>query len=86
MHCGNTIFIYHEEFSKYINVDGATSKDVFDYLFNLGAEKFLSKKGRKYLYELFEMWDSEHLEIDEDFNDGIENNVGNKGMQNHEDD
>jgi len=46
--------------------------------------KFLSEKGKKYLYELFEKWDAEHLEIDEDFNDGLEDNVGKEGMQNHE--
>jgi len=54
MHCGNTTFIYHDEFSKYIKVEGATSEDVFDYLFDLGARKFLSEKGKKYLHELFE--------------------------------
>jgi len=42
MHCGNTTFIYHDEFSKYMKVNGATSEDVFDYLFDLKAEKFLS--------------------------------------------
>jgi len=54
MHWGNTIFIYHEEFSKYMKVKGATSEDVFDYLFNLKAEKVLSEKEKKYLHELFE--------------------------------
>ena len=47
MHCGNTTFIYHNDFSKYMKVEGATSEDVFDYLFDLGAEKFLSEKGKK---------------------------------------
>ena len=46
MHCGNTTFIYHNDFSKYMKVDGATSNDVFDYLFNLKAGKFLSEKKR----------------------------------------
>jgi len=41
----------------------ATLEDVFDYLFNLGAEKFLSEKEKKYLHELFEKWDPEHLEF-----------------------
>ena len=64
---------------------GTTSEDVFHYLFNLGAEKFLSEKGKKYLHELFEKWDSEHLENDEDVNDGFEDNIGDEGMQNLED-
>jgi len=34
MHCENTTFIYHDEFNKYIKVDGATSEEIFDYLFN----------------------------------------------------
>jgi len=46
MHCGNTTFIYHEEFSKYMKVEGATLEDVFDYLFDLGAENFYQKKER----------------------------------------
>lgn len=25
MHCGNTTFVYHSEFSKYMKVEGATS-------------------------------------------------------------
>jgi len=44
MHCGNTTSIYHDDFSKYMKVDGVTSEDVFDYLFDLGAKKFLSEK------------------------------------------
>jgi len=39
MHCGNTTFVYHSEFSKYMKVEGATSEDVFDYLFDVGAGK-----------------------------------------------
>ena len=85
MHCGNTTFIYHDDFSKYMKVDGATSEDVFDYLFDLGARKFLSEKGKKYLHELFEKWDLEHLENNEDFNDGLKDNIGDEGMQNLED-
>ena len=61
MHCGNTTFIYHDKFSKYMKVEGATSEDVFDYLFDLGAGKFLLENGKKYLHELFETWDPEHL-------------------------
>jgi len=65
--------------------EGATSEDVFDYLFDLGTRKFLSKKGKKYLHELFEKWDPEHLENDEDFNDGLKDNTRGEGMQNLED-
>ena len=68
-----------------MNVDGATSEDIFDYLFDLGAENFLSEKRKKYLHELFEKWDLQHFENDEDFNDGLEDNVGEESMQNFED-
>jgi len=44
MHCGNTTFIYHEEFNKYMKVEGATAKDAFDYLVELGARKSLLEK------------------------------------------
>ena len=50
--------------------------------FDLGAEKFLSEKGKKYLHELFEKWDPEHLEN----NDRFEDNIGDEDMQNLEDD
>jgi len=50
MHCGNITFGYHEEFIKYMKVEGFTSEDVFHYVFDLGAEKFLSEKVTKYLY------------------------------------
>ena len=69
-----------------MKVEGATSKYVFDYLFDLGAEKLLSEKMKKYLHELLEKWDLEHLETDEDFNDGLQDNVGDEGMHNLEDD
>jgi len=46
MHYGDTAFIYHEEFSKYMKVDGATSEDIFNYLFDIEVGKFLSEKGR----------------------------------------
>jgi len=46
IHCENTIFIYYDDLSKYMKVEGATSNDVFDYLFDVGVEKFISKKGR----------------------------------------
>ena len=87
MHCRNTIFTYHNEFSEHIKVEGATSEDVFYYLFDVGMEKFLSEKGKKYLLELFEKQDPEHLQLDEGFddypdNDGLEDIIGDKGMQN----
>ena len=53
-----------------MKVKGVVSKYIFDYFFDVGAEKFLSKKGKKYLLELFEKWDPEHLkQFDEDFDD-----------------
>ena len=75
MHCGNTSFIYHDKFSEYMKVDGAMSKDVFNYLFNLGAGKFFSNKGKKDLHELSEKSDPEHLQHDEDYNDGLEKTI-----------
>ena len=42
-----------------MKVEGAVSEDIFDYLFDVGAEKFLSEKEKKYLVELFEKWDPE---------------------------
>jgi len=68
-----------------MKIDGATLEDVFDYLFDLEAGKFLSEKEKKYLHELFEKWDPKYLENNEDFNDGFEDNVGDEGMQNLED-
>jgi len=52
----------------------------------LGARKLLSEKEKKCLHELFEKWDPEHLRTYEDFNDGLEDNVGDEGMQNLKDD
>jgi len=69
MHCGNTIFAYHNEFNEYMRVEWATLEDVFDYLFDVGAEKFLSENTKKYLLELFEKWDLKHLQLDKDFDD-----------------
>ena len=45
MYCGNTTFTYSNEFNDYMKVDGVESEDIFDYLFNIGAEKFLLEKG-----------------------------------------
>ena len=85
MHCKNTTFAYHNEFSEYMKVKGALLEDVFDYLFDVGSEKFLSEKGKRYLLELFEKWDQEHLQFDEDFDDyldkdELEDSIRNKGM------
>ena len=88
MHCGNTTFAYSDEFNDYMKVDGAESEDIFDYLFDIGAGKFLSEEGKKYLLGLFEEYDPEHLnQIDEDFdnypdNDALKNIIGDEGMQN----
>ena len=73
MHCKNTTFAYGNEFKEYMKVEGAVSEDIFNYLFDVGAEKFLSAKGKKYLLELFEKLDPEHL--NEDF-DGYSDNDG----------
>jgi len=61
MHCRNTNFIYHNEFSKYMKIETATSQDVFDYLFDVKAIKFILEKGKKYLLELFRKLIQEHL-------------------------
>jgi len=63
-------------------------EDVFDYLFDIIARKFLSEKEKRYLYELFEKKKGiEHLELDENCNDYLENDeldniVGDEGIQN----
>ena len=62
MHCENTIFSYNNEFKEYMKVEGAVSEDIFDYLFDVGIENSYQKKERKkYLLELFEKCDPEHL-------------------------
>lgn len=71
-----------------MKMEGVVSEDIFYYLFDVGAEKFLSEKMKKYLLELFEEWDPEHLtQIDKDFdnyldNDDLEDIIGDEGMQN----
>ena len=45
------------------------------------------KKGKRYLHHLFEKWDREHLELDENFddyldNDGLEDIIEEKEMRN----
>ena len=53
-----------------MTVDEAVSEDIFNYLFDVGAQKFLLEKEKKYLLELFEEWDPKHLkQLDEDFDD-----------------
>ena len=71
-----------------MKVEGAASKYIFDYLFDVGAEKFLSENGKKYFLELFEEYDPEQLkQINDDFDDFPDNNglkdiIGDEGMQN----
>jgi len=38
IHCGNTTFIYHNDFSKYMKVEGAPLEDVYDYFLMLELE------------------------------------------------
>ena len=85
MYCGNTTFACDYEFKVYMKVEGAVLEDIFDYLFDTEVGKFLSKKGKKYLLKLFEKWDSDHLQLDEDFddypnNDSLKNIIGDKDM------
>ena len=40
-------FYLQYEFKDYIKVDDAESEDIFDYLFDVGAEKFFLEKGKK---------------------------------------
>ena len=87
MHSENTTFAYDNDFKEYMKVEGAVSEDIFDYLFNVGARKFLSEKEKKYLLELFEKWGPKNLQFDQDFNnypdnDGLEDIIGNEGIQN----
>ena len=87
MHSRNTTFTYDDEFKYYMKVEGAVLEDIFDYLFDVGAGKFLPEKEKKYLLELFENWDPEHLkQIDEDFDDYLDNGglkdiVGDEGCR-----
>jgi len=37
-----------------MKVEVPTLEDVFDHHFDVGAEKFLSQKQKRYLHELFE--------------------------------
>jgi len=57
-----------------MKVERAVSQDIFDYLFDIGVEKLLSEKEKKYLLQLFGKGDPEHLQLDEGFNDYLDNN------------
>ena len=87
MHCGKTTFAYDNEFKDHMKVEVVVSEDIFDYLFEVRAEKFLSEKRKKYLLELFEEYDPEHLnQIDKDFddypdNDSLKNVTRDEGTQ-----
>ena len=73
-----------------MKIEWPTSEDFFDYFFDyffdVGVGKFLSKKEKKYLLELFEEYDPEHLnQINDDFddypdNDGLEDIIGDEGI------
>ena len=86
IYCKNTTFAYDNEFKDYVKVDEVVSEDIFDYLFDVGARKFLSVKEKKYVFELFEKWDPEHLQqLDENFdhypnNNGMEDIIGDEKL------
>ena len=68
-----------------MNVEVTTLEHAFDYLFDIGAEKFLFEKEKRYLYDLLEKLDLEHLPLNEDFdyyldNDGLEDIIRDEGM------
>jgi len=46
-------FSYHNDFSKYMKVEGGTSEDVFDYLFDVVVRKFQSEKEKNYFMTYF---------------------------------
>ena len=47
IHCRNIAFIYHSDFSKYMKIDEVTSEDIFYYLFEIGAENFVSENEKR---------------------------------------
>jgi len=63
MHCRNTTFADDNKFKEYMKVEEAISEGIFDYFFDVRAEKFLLEKGKKYFLELFEKWDPEHFHV-----------------------
>ena len=52
MHYGNTTFAYHNELNKYMKMVGAVSEDIFNYLFDVGAEKFLIRKRKEVSFRI----------------------------------
>ena len=44
MHCGNSTFVYHSDFNKYMKAKGANSENIFYYLFDGGAKSFCQKR------------------------------------------
>jgi len=52
MHCRNTTFVYDNEFKKYMKMVGAVSEDIFDYLFDVGAGKFLIRKRKEVSFRI----------------------------------
>jgi len=65
-----------------MKVERVISKDVFDYLVNIEAEKFLAEK-KRYLHYLFEKSNPKHLELDKDLkNDKLKDIIRDEGMQN----
>ena len=69
-----------------MKAEGATSKDVFDYLFDIGVGRLLSEKDKRYLHKLLERQDPKYLQLDENFdnyldNDGLEDIIGDERMQ-----
>ena len=87
IHCRNTTFVYHNQFSKYMKVEGAALEDVLIISLVLELQKCLLEKEKKYLLKLFKKWDPEHLQFDDDFddyldNDGLKNIIGDEGTQN----
>jgi len=47
-----TTFIYHDELNKYMKVEGVTSEDIFDYLFDIGVLYFCQKNKRN-IYTIY---------------------------------
>jgi len=47
MHCENTTFADHNKFKEYMKVEEAISEGIFDYFFDVRADKFLFKKRKE---------------------------------------
>jgi len=48
VHFEDTTFVYHSDFSKYTEVEGATLENVSYCLFDVGAKKFSLENEKKY--------------------------------------